>query len=163
MTYEDGDPVTSHKTVVYHDDKPIGCIQEIKLVANAKKTLPELEITFPDLVGTQSRLVGQIDDNVKTLSKIANANIILEPLRWDVEEGLMTITVPATQLAQNFAGTLTLDRPSDATLDRQFPLAPQTDGTQTLNISKLTAGLWLARVKWNAGGESYFIEQKIKI
>ena len=84
-------------------------------------------------------------------------------LLFDAAAGLMTITVPATQLAQNFAGTLTLDRPSDATLDRQFPLAPQTDGTQTLNISKLTAGLWLARVKWNAGGESYFIEQKIKI
>ena len=40
---------------------------------------------------------------------------------------------------------------------------PQADGTQTINVSQLAAGPWLVRAKWNAAGETYFIEQKIKI
>jgi hypothetical protein len=56
-----------------------------------------------------------------------------------------------------------LYRPSAPELDREFLLEPKRDGTQTLNLSKFAAGLWEVRVAWTAGGENYYLEQKIKI
>ncbi len=81
----------------------------------------------------------------------------------DASSGKVVITVPAMQLAQKLAGTIELYRPADPKLDQTLQLEPRADGTQTLDVSRLTAGLWLVRVKWIAGGETYFLEQKIKI
>jgi hypothetical protein len=81
----------------------------------------------------------------------------------DAASGTVVISVPVTQLAQKFSGTITLYRPSDPKLDRKFLLEPSADGRQTLDVSKLAAGLWSVRVKWNAGGENYFLEQKIPV
>ena len=75
----------------------------------------------------------------------------------------IVITLPVAQLTQKISGAIELYRPADPKLDRVFPLAPNSDGTQTLNVSKLNAGLWLVRVQWNAGGENYFLEQKITV
>ena len=73
------------------------------------------------------------------------------------------ITLPAAQLAQKLSGTIEFYRPSSPKLDRELPLAPRADGTQTLNVSTFATGLWQVRVKWIAGGESYFLEQKITV
>jgi len=77
--------------------------------------------------------------------------------------GNVVITVPAAQLAQKFSGTLELYRPSEPKLDQTLPLTPRADGTQMLDVSKLATGLWSVRVQWNAGGENYFLEQKITV
>jgi len=81
----------------------------------------------------------------------------------DAASGKVVITVPAMQLAQKLAGTIELYRPADPKLDQTLPLAPRVDGTQTLDVSRLAAGHWLVRVKWTAGGESFFLEQKITV
>jgi hypothetical protein len=81
----------------------------------------------------------------------------------DAASGRVVISVPAAQLAQTFSGTIELYRPSDAKLDQTIQFTPRADGTQTLDGSKLAAGLWQVRVRWNAGGQNYFLEQKIKI
>ena len=73
------------------------------------------------------------------------------------------ITLPPVLLADRFCGTVELYRPSAPEFDRELPLAPKSDGTQSIDASKLAPGPWLVRVKWNAGGEAYFLEQKIKI
>ena len=77
--------------------------------------------------------------------------------------GSLVISVPVAQLAQKLAGTIQLYRPSDPNLDQTIQLAPRADGTQSLDASKLAAGLWRVRVKWNAGGQDYFLEQKITV
>lgn len=84
-------------------------------------------------------------------------------IAFDSSSSRVVITLPVTHLTQKFSGTIELYRPSEPKLDREFQLEPKSDGSQTLNVSKLAAGLWLVRVKWNAAGESYFLEQKIKI
>jgi hypothetical protein len=81
----------------------------------------------------------------------------------DSASGNVVITMPPAQLAQNFSGTIELYRPSDSKLDRTLKLSPRADGTQTLDNSKLAAGLWLVRVKWSAAGEDYYLEQKITV
>jgi nitrogen fixation protein FixH len=82
-------------------------------------------------------------------------------LRLDGPEGKLVVAVPAEQLAQKISGAIVFYRPSSPDLDCQFPLAPGVDGVQTVDVSKLKAGLWQVRVDWEAGGQGYFLEQKI--
>ena len=84
-------------------------------------------------------------------------------LAFDAQNGLLVVQVPVAQLALKFTGTVELYRPSEPKLDREFMLETKADGTQTLNVSQLTAGLWLVRAQWIAGGENYFLEQKITV
>ena len=84
-------------------------------------------------------------------------------LDYNVVGRQILITLPPVLLADRFCGTVELYRPSAPEFDRELPLAPKSDGTQSIDASKLAPGPWLVRVKWNAGGEAYFLEQKIKI
>ncbi len=84
-------------------------------------------------------------------------------LQFDAAQNRVTIAVPTAQLAQKFSGTVELYNPIDPKADREFLMEPRADGTQTLDVSKLAAGSWTVRVKWSAAGETYFLEQKIKI
>jgi hypothetical protein len=81
----------------------------------------------------------------------------------DAAGGRLVIIVPVAQLAQKFSGTIEFYRPSEPKLDREFLLEPKADGRQTLNVSKLATGLWVVRVKWVAGGQKYFLEQKVTV
>jgi hypothetical protein len=84
-------------------------------------------------------------------------------IHYDAAAGCVVIALPPAQLARKISGIIELYRPSEAKLDREFLLSPDAAGIQTLNVSKLAVGLWLARVQWNASGEDYFLEQKITI
>jgi len=79
----------------------------------------------------------------------------------DTTNGNILVTLPAAQLTQSVSGTIELYRPSDPKLDRELQLAPEANGTQTLDVSKLTTGLWQIRARWNAGGQSYFLQERV--
>jgi len=99
------------------------------------------------------RFQGQIDATArgqKSGASVVSANDIV------------TVTLPNAS-SLKLSGTVQLYRPSAPELDCDFPLALKADGTQTLDVSKLAAGLWRVRVKWNAGGQDYFLEQKITV
>ena len=72
----------------------------------------------------------------------------------------IVITLPEAKAA-GATGSIHLYRPSDARLDRELPLALTTDGTQRLDTKKLSDGLWKVRVKWNANGQEYFLDQPV--
>jgi hypothetical protein len=99
---------------------------------------------------------GRIDSAART--KSSGASVAL-----NAAGGTLTVTLPPAQVAQKISGSIELYRPSAPDLDRQFPLVPSADGTQKLDVSQFAAGLWVVRVKWNAAGQDYFLEQKIKI
>ena len=84
-------------------------------------------------------------------------------LAFDAATGAVVIHLPGAQRAQKFSGAIELYRPAAPDLDQKFPLTPDAAGTQTLDVSKLTPGLWLVRVQWNAAGADYFLEQKITV
>ena len=84
-------------------------------------------------------------------------------IQLDAVAGKLLVAVPARQVAQKFSGAIEFYRPSSPKLDCAFQFAPRADGTQTLDVSKLAAGLWQVRVKWSAGGQDYFLEEKITI
>jgi hypothetical protein len=99
---------------------------------------------------------GQIDSAARTKSSGASVTL-------DAAGTSLVVTLPPSQLGQKISGSIELYRPSAPDLDRQFPLAPSADGTQKLDVSKFAAGLWVVRVKWNAAGQDYFLEQKITV
>ena len=84
-------------------------------------------------------------------------------VQLDAAAGKLLMAVPASQLTQKFSGAIEFYRPSSPELDRNVQFTPGADGTQTLDVSRLAAGLWQVRVKWSAGGQDYFLEQKITI
>ena len=75
----------------------------------------------------------------------------------------IAVSVPVAQAGQQFSGQVELYRPSAAGLDRQFKLQPDANGRQTLDVADLPAGPWEVRVAWNAGGQDYYLDQKIII
>jgi nitrogen fixation protein FixH len=84
-------------------------------------------------------------------------------IRLDAAAGQLIVAVPAQQLAQKLSGAIEFYRPSAPELDRHYSLAPDAGGSQTVDVSRLTAGLWQVRVQWNAGGQDYFLQQKITL
>lgn len=93
----------------------------------------------------------------------ARAQKVGASVQLDAATRKLLVAVPMVQLAHQLSGTIEFYRPSSPDLDREIALAPARDGTQTLDVSQFAAGLWRVRVQWNAGGEDYFLEQKIKI
>jgi len=77
---------------------------------------------------------------------------------FDPAQQAIIITLPA---AQGATGQVHLYRPSDARLDREIPLALNGDGVQRLDAKALSGGLWKIRVKWNAQGKEYFLDQSV--
>jgi len=77
--------------------------------------------------------------------------------------GKLIFQLPAGQLPQLPVGTIEWYRPSASELDHTLELQPDDKGTQTMDVSKLATGAWTVRVKWNAGGQDYFLERKIKL
>lgn len=72
----------------------------------------------------------------------------------------IVITLPEAK-SPGATGSIHLYRPSDARLDRELPLALTEDGTQRLDTTKLADGLWKVRVKWNANGRDYYLDQPV--
>jgi nitrogen fixation protein FixH len=83
-------------------------------------------------------------------------------ITYDPAQGSIVLTLPAAQ-AREATGTVHLYRPSDARLDREMPLALNTEGMQKLDASELRSGLWKVRVQWSAGGKDYFVERMVLV
>ena len=106
------------------------------------------------------------DDEIKFQSQIEGKALAEKSgaqIHFDATQSRVTLALPPALLAQNLSGNIELYRPSAPALDQQTALVPKADGTQMLDVSKLAPGLWLVRAKWNAGGQDYFLEQKIKL
>jgi nitrogen fixation protein FixH len=83
--------------------------------------------------------------------------------RIQLVAGKLLVTVPAEQVTKTLSGAIRFYRPSSAEMDRECPFAPDASGSQTLDISKFAAGLWRVQFTWSAGGQDYFLEQKLTL
>lgn len=57
------------------------------------------------------------------------------------------------------SGVVTLFRPSDASMDLEFPIQPSGDPVQRFPLSRYDKGLYKARMTWVMNGEEYFVEK----
>jgi hypothetical protein len=70
-------------------------------------------------------------------------------------DGRVAVQLPAS--AAPLTGTLRLYRPSDARLDHEHPLDPDSAGRQRFDPA-LAPGLWRARLAWTQAGQDYLHE-----
>ena len=79
---------------------------------------------------------------------------------FDPAQQAIVIALPSDKRS-GATGRVHLYRPSDARLDREWPLALNADGVQRLDAKQLDNGLWKVRVKWSADGQEYFLDQPV--
>jgi hypothetical protein len=106
MSYEDDNStvrhlITNHNIIVYYDDEPIGGISKLKLTADAKEILPEIEMTFPDLhdlnidpayhTNPQGNITECIDRSINLLSQIPNVKINVVSLSQENDTNSMIL------------------------------------------------------------------------
>ncbi len=60
-------------------------------------------------------------------------------------------------------GELKLFRPSDISMDRSFVLQSTIAGIQRLDLSRLPAGMYKARMQWSMSGKEYYLENIIHL
>ena len=113
------------------------------------------DLVSADYYEREVRYQSQLDSMNRSQSFAAQSVVTFEPQMQTI-----VITLPVAQ-TQGATGNIHLYRPSDARMDRELPLALTEDGTQRLNAKKLADGLWKVRVKWNANGQDYFLDQPV--
>lgn len=60
------------------------------------------------------------------------------------------------------AGKVTFYRPSDGGLDFTLPVSTDASGKMIIPVAHVSTGLWNIQIEWEAGGKSYFLEEKIR-
>lgn len=96
--------------------------------------------------------------------------------QWRVVRGasgaILEISFPPSMLAalsrQNsgegsISGTITLFRHSALGEDATTPFAPDANGLQRIDLSRLRGGLWNVQMEWQAGGQNYYKESDIHL
>ncbi|MHC1768640.1 MAG: FixH family protein [Verrucomicrobiia bacterium] len=113
------------------------------------------DLVRPDYYEAEIRYQQQIDRIQRTQSMPQPAAIV-----YDGPRRRITIQLPAAH-AHVSSGQVHLYRPSDARLDRELPLALDTEGRQQLDAASLRSGLWKVRVQWSVAGEDYYLDQAL--
>jgi len=75
----------------------------------------------------------------------------------------ITVSLPPAHLGANLKGWIQLYRPSAAGLDQKLPLNLDSSGSQAIDASQLTSGLWHVRVSWNANGADFYCDEKLVV
>jgi nitrogen fixation protein FixH len=113
------------------------------------------DLVSADYYEREVRYQQQLDSMNRSQTLAAQVRITFDP-----SQPAIVITLPGDK-RQGARGQVHLYRPSDARLDRELPLALDADGVQRLDAKQLNNGLWKVRVKWNANGQEYFLDQPV--
>lgn len=141
---------------------PIGIIATFVLFVGGLASVVVIASTHQDSLVSNNYYEEELKFQAQ-IDAAARAQGLGATVTQDAVAGQVIIHLPATQLTEQFSGTVEFYRPSAPELDRAMKLVPATDGVQTINTRKLAVGPWLVRVKWTAAGKDYFLEQKIII
>lgn len=113
------------------------------------------DLVSADYYEREVRFQSQLDSMNRSQAVAAKTVVTYEPAQQAI-----VINLPEAKAAGT-TGSIHLYRPSDARLDREMPLALTADGTQHLDAKQLRDGLWKVRVKWNASGQDFFLDQPV--
>jgi hypothetical protein len=99
-------------------------------------------------------------DFQKQIEASARAHQAGASMVCDTANRKLVIAIPQAQ-SGHLSGSVELYRPSDPSLDQKLDLSPAANGSQIVDLSRLTEGLWLVRTRWTAEGQSYFLQERI--
>ena len=118
----------------------------------------KVDLVASDYYEQEVRFQGQLDRAHRAASLQAPASIGYDDLGQRI-----TVSIPHEHLSNGLKGWIQLYRPSAAGQDRKLPLQVDTLGTQIIDGSGLSDGLWHVRVSWNVNGADYYSDQKVVI
>lgn len=116
------------------------------------------DLVSDDYYEHEVRYQSQIDRESRTAAFAKELKVSYEPNAANVE-----VRLPVEHATKQPTGMVKLYRPSDARLDREFPLKVNQAGVQELDAASLQAGLWKLRVTWQIDGEEFYSENAIVI
>jgi len=141
---------------------PLGIVLAFAIFIAGMATAVAIAITHRDTMVSENyyeqELRFQDQINAAARAKISGATIV-----HDASVRKVNVRLPASPAAEKTSGTIEFYRPAAAELDRTFPLVLKADGTQSLDVSNLAAGSWIVRLRWTAGGQDFYLEQKISV
>ncbi|HEX5218727.1 MAG TPA: FixH family protein [Verrucomicrobiae bacterium] len=108
-----------------------------------------------DYYEQEVRYQQQLDSMNRSQSIAAQMVVTFDPMQQ-----VINVALPREQRT-GANGVVHLYRPSDARLDREMALAIDENGVQKVDAKTLENGLWKVRVKWNSGGQEYFVDQPV--
>lgn len=91
------------------------------------------------------------------IDETANANSLSGAIQVKRNDKAIQLQLPAEMRGKGVSGSAVFYRPSDAKLDRQFELRPDTSGTQLI-AGDFAPGIYNVQVQWNCEGKAYYSE-----
>jgi len=83
--------------------------------------------------------------------------------RWQQNGALVFEFPPNFRNNPHFAGEIRMRRPSDAALDAQFPIRPDSNLQQQIPAGVLLPGFWKMELAWTLGGTEYLSEDTLTL
>jgi hypothetical protein len=118
----------------------------------------KVDLVASDYYEQELRYQDQLDRAHRAASLQAPATI-----GYDDSVKRITVSLPPTHLGNKVKGWIQLYRPSAAGLDQKLPLELDSTGSQAIDASQLSAGLWHVRVSWNANGSDFYCDEKLVV
>lgn len=110
----------------------------------------DMDLVRDDYYEQEVRYQEQIDREARTAAVGTQVKVT-----YDANAANVELQIPAEHAARHASGTVKLYRPSDASLDKEMPLATNAAGMQKLDVAQLTAGLWRVQVVWRVEGDEF--------
>ena len=112
------------------------------------------QLTRPDYYEHEIRYQQHIDTVARTAAIRSGVQV-----EYHLTDKTISLALPGN--SAKTTGTIQLYRPSDARLDKTFPLSLDEHGSQTLNVAGLETGLWKLHLSWTADGTDYYFDQPL--
>jgi hypothetical protein len=77
--------------------------------------------------------------------------------------GLIVVRFPNVNPRRDVVGEVRLLRPSNAALDRRWPIQPNTSGAQEIPVAGLASGLWRIEVDWRVDSVGYYYQERLML
>jgi hypothetical protein len=89
-----------------------------------------------------------------------DSGVVIEP---HPATGTLTVRFPGIVIPREVSGGLRLMRPSNACLDRYWPLALDASGVQEISIAGLARGAWWIELDWKVDSVGYYYRTRLMI
>lgn len=89
-----------------------------------------------------------------------DSEVVIEP---HPAAGMLAVKFPGIATPHGVSGELRLMRPSNARLDRRWPLELDTSGVQEVSIAGLARGAWWIEVDWKIDSVGYYYRSRLMI
>ena len=115
-----------------------------------------VDLVSEDYYAQEIAFQGKID-------KIARANELADPLRWEVRDGEIIIQYPTTFKAADMGGTVHFYCPANNQKDTKIKVLDNDAHQQLIPLSRLQSGRYLIQIDWKNGETSYWTEGVISV